>query len=113
MAYMEKKRRNEGIIKQTKLTEYFTLNSTLSVEERMKYTYATICRDYCWDDDEKIWKKRINNKDKLVRIGSVAPGDKDMQVNTIWNFFASVEFTIPLLGIAFVAIECAWPMRQN
>lgn len=109
MAYVEKKRRNEGIVKQTKLTEYFTLNTTLPPEVRNKYTYATICRDYCWDNDEKIWKKRINNKDKLVRIGSVAPGDKDMQVYQNINFYASVCFITTLLGIAFVVVECTWP----
>ena len=68
----------------TKLTEYFTLNRDLfnenSNELRLKHTYATICQDFAWHEEMKSWEKRTYAIDKIVRVGSVGPGNVELQV---------------------------------
>lgn len=47
---------------------------------RLSHTYATISNDYWWCKTAKRWNKRIRNTQKLVRIGSAAPGNIQLQV---------------------------------
>jgi len=49
-------------------------------ELRLKHTYATICQDFAWHEDSKSWEERTRTLDKIVRVGSVGPGNVELQV---------------------------------
>jgi hypothetical protein len=89
-AEREKWNQQKGKEKKSQLTEYFKLNKELldsgKDEERLKHTYATICNDYWWSKNSKTWTQRKLKMDKLVRIGSAAPGNVQLQV-AIFTFF--------------------------
>lgn len=86
-AEREQARIATGKERKSKLTAYFKLNMKLPDAERKKYTYATISQAYWYDKEHSIWLKRKNKCNKLVRIGSAAPGNIELQVNIIRNTF--------------------------
>jgi hypothetical protein len=85
VAHRETENAAQGIEKVTPLTAYFTLNSSLSLEERTKYRYDTILEAYYFDKTKKAWKKREKKVDRLVRIGSASAGNRECQVRHFKN----------------------------
>ena len=67
--------------RKTQLTEYFELNKNMPNKKNPKdYTYDTIHEAFWWDKPNKKWIARDRDLNKLVRISSVAPGNRELQV---------------------------------
>jgi len=79
-AKSELARRKKGIERRSKLTAYFELNNIIEDDERLKYTYATVSRAYRWNMGNKEWVARKFPCNKIVRVGSAAPGNTELQV---------------------------------
>jgi hypothetical protein len=78
-AEREERRLRKGKERTTSLTEFFKL--CLKCPEAREYTYATVAHKYWWSKNNKTWNPRKIKCQKLVRIGSVAPGNLEAQVN--------------------------------
>jgi hypothetical protein len=70
----------------TQLTDYFELNSDSNRINRAtanKYRYDTIHEEFWWDLRNKRWIERTRDRDKLVRVATAAPGNREQQVRLI------------------------------
>jgi hypothetical protein len=90
-AEREERRLRKGKERTTSLTEFFKLCRTCP--EAREYTYATVAQKYWWSKNNKVWNLRKRKCQKLVRIGSVAPGNLEAQVNIFisLNFYIKIE----------------------
>lgn len=74
----------KGQERKTMLNQYFKLNRDLELEGKRHiadaFTYETISQAYYWDRQNKEWKQRKNKLNTIVRIGSAAPGNINLQV---------------------------------
>lgn len=80
VAESQAKKVKEAYEKNTPLTAFFELMSDLPKEEREKYRFDTVGKDFFYDKEAKKWKRRSLKLKRLVRIGSAAAGNRESQV---------------------------------
>lgn len=87
VAENQAKKEAEGYEKETQLTAFFTLMKKLKPDERIKYRYDTVTKDFHYDKEAKEWKRRIRQVNRLLRVGSAAPGNRESQVQIFITIF--------------------------
>jgi len=68
------------------LTQYFALNRDLGPRAATQYTYFEAPHHFTWKKNLKTWDPKADNREKIVRIGSVSPANRELYVRYYYNF---------------------------